>query len=71
MCKIIFAKYGLPKSIISGVGSNFVSEKFREFCRNLSIEQVVTSLYHHQSNGQVEACIQFVKHPLKKCFDTN
>ena len=25
---------------------------------------------HHQSNGQVEACIKFVKCIQKKCFDT-
>ena len=26
--------------------------------------------YHHQGNGQVEACIKFVKCTLKKCFDS-
>ena len=32
--------------------------------------QSITSSYHHQSNGQVEACIKFVKHTNKKCLDT-
>ena len=31
---------------------------------------IMTS-YHHQSNGQVEACTQFVKHMLKMFFDNN
>ena len=31
---------------------------------------MISSSYHHQSNGQVEACIKFAKYTLKKCFDT-
>ena len=31
---------------------------------------MLSSSYHHQSNGQVEACIKFVKLILKKCFDS-
>ena len=34
------------------------------------MEQAFSSSYHHQSNGQVEACIKFVKHTLKKCFES-
>ena len=56
-CKVISTEYRLFKKIISDTGSNFVSEIFKEFCRNLDIEQAVSSSYHHQSNGQVEACI--------------
>ena len=55
---------------MSDSGSNFISDKFETFCKRLNIEQVFLSLYHHQSNGQVEACIKLVKHTLKKCFDT-
>ena len=36
---------------------NFVSDKFKTFCRSLNIEQAFLSLFHHQGNGQVEACI--------------
>ena len=34
------------------------------------MEQVVSSAYHHQSNGQVKACIKFIKHTFKKCADS-
>ena len=71
VCKIIFAENGLPKIIMSDVGSNFVSERFKEFCRNLKIEQAVSLSYHHQSNRQVGACIKFMKWTLKKCFSIN
>ena len=34
--KVIFAEYRLPKKIMSDIGGNFVSEKFKEFSRNLN-----------------------------------
>ena len=69
-CKPIFAEYGIPKKIMSDVGSNFISDKFKTICENLNIEQDFLSSYHHQSNGQVEASIKFIKCTLKKCFDS-
>ena len=69
-CKIIFAELGLPKKIVSDSGGNFVSDKFRTFCKSLNLQQAFSSSYHHQSNGQVKACIKFVKHTLKKCLDS-
>ena len=57
----IFAEYGIPHKLMSDAGTNFVSEKFRCFCRSINIEQAVSSAYHHQNNGQVKACIKFIK----------
>ena len=51
---------------LSDAGTNFVSEKFRCFCRSINIEQAVSLAYHHQSNGQVKAGIKFKKQTLKK-----
>ena len=70
--KVIFAEYGILHRLMSDAGSNFVSEKFRGFCSSLNIEQAVPSLYHHQSNGQVKACIKFIiKGTIRKCSDSN
>ena len=63
--KIIFAEYGIPCRLMSDASSNFVSEKFRSFCSSLNIEQAVSSLYHYQSNGQVQGCIKFIKCTIK------
>ena len=65
-CKFIFAEYWLPKKIMLDLGGNFISDKFKTFCKSLNIEQTFSSLYHHQNNGQVEACIRVIKHTLKK-----
>ena len=35
----------------------------------INVEQAVSLVFHHQSNGQVEACIKFIKCTFKKCTD--
>ena len=64
-CKVLFAEYGLPKKIMSDTGSNFISDKFKTFCKSLSIEQAFLPSFHHQTAGQVEACPKCVKHTQK------
>ena len=51
-CKVIFAEYRIPKKIMSDSGGNFISDKFKTFCKSLNIEQAFLSSYH-----EVEACI--------------
>ena len=63
--KVIFAEYGIPCRLMSDTSTNFISEKFKSFSSRLNIEQTVFSAYHHQSNGQIEACIKFIKHTIK------
>ena len=63
--KIIFAEYGIPHKLMPDAGSNFVSEKSRSFYGSINIEQALSSSYHHQSYGHVEACIKFIKHTIK------
>ena len=70
-CKVIFSKYELQKNIMSDAGGNTISDAFRQFCKCINVEQVTSLYYHHQSNGQVETCITFVKHTMKKGIKTN
>ena len=44
MCKVIIGEYGLSKKIMSETDDNFVSERFKEAHRNLSMKQ---ELLHH------------------------
>ena len=50
-CKIVSSEYGLLKKVMSYSGRNFISDKFKTFCRSHNIEQAFTSSYHHQRNG--------------------
>ena len=68
--KVIFAEYGIPQKLMSDDGTNFVSEKFWQFSKTINVEQAISSAYHHQRNGQVKACIKFIKHTFKKCADS-
>ena len=55
---------------MSDTGTNFVSERFRQFCKSINVEQAVSLAYHHKSNGQVEACVKFIKCTFKKCAES-
>ena len=68
--KVIFTKYGIPHKLMSDAGTNFVSDKFQKFCNSINVEQAVSLVYYHQCNGQVEACIKFIKETFKKCTDS-
>ena len=47
---------------------NVVSDKFKQFCKNLTIEQGTSSSYHHWSNWQVAVFIKFIKHTIKNAL---
>ena len=68
-CKIIFCRNWVNKEDNVRFRGNFISDKCKTFCRCLNIEQAFLSSYHHQSNGQMEVCIKFIKQTLKKCLD--
>ena len=61
----------MPSKIDSDVGTNFISEKFKSFCKKLSIWHALSSSYNDQSNGQLEICIKFKKRAKIKCYETN
>ena len=70
-CKIMSSEYGILKEMMSDAGGNFISDTFKTFCKNLNIEHAVSSLYYHQSNRQVEACIKIIKRPSKHALKLN
>ena len=53
---------------MSDIGTNFVSENSDTSSNQFNVEHVVSSAYHHQSNGQVEACINFVSKHSKSAL---
>ena len=38
----IFAEYGILQKIMSDTGTNFVSEKVRQFCKSINVEEAVS-----------------------------
>ena len=50
----IFSRVGVPKEILTDMGSQFTSALMKEVSRLLSFKQLVTSPYHPICNGLVE-----------------
>ena len=51
--RVIFAEYGIPHTIMSDAGSNFISEKFKTFCNSLHIEQALSKQWTSRSLHQI------------------
>jgi len=46
--------HGIPQSLVTDCGTEFLSRIFKEVCRLLKIRQTSTTPYHPQSNGSLE-----------------
>ena len=46
--------YGVPHNIITDNSSNFTADEVKTWCTNLGIKLNYASVYHPQTNGQVE-----------------
>ena len=62
----IFARHGVPKTILTDQGSVFMSGLTKQLCKTLEIERVRTSPYHPQSDGALERWHACLKGMLKK-----
>ena len=66
-----FTLVGLPKSIQSDQGSNFMSGLFQQVMHELGITQYNSSAYHPESQGALERFHQTLKQMIKTyCFET-
>lgn len=46
--------YGIPNTIVTDQGSNFMSDVFKRICKLFKIEKINTAAYHPESNGALE-----------------
>ena len=66
-----FTFVGLPKSVQSDQGSNFMSGIFQQVMHELGIKQCRSSAYHPESQGALERSHQTLKNMIRSyCFDT-
>ena len=64
--KGIFARNGIPDTLMTDNARQFKCAEFREFERQWEFTHITSSPMCPQSNGQVERCIQTVKSLMKK-----
>ena len=62
----LFARFGLPETIVHDNGTPFTSKEFENFCKLLSINHLKSASYHPRSNGLVERFINVFKRAIKK-----
>ncbi|KAK0143189.1 Retrovirus-related Pol polyprotein from transposon 412 [Merluccius polli] len=60
-----FSLFGLPKTVQTDRGTNFMSHVFAEAMRQLSVKHVKSSAYHPQSQGALERFHLTLKNILK------
>lgn len=64
-----FSRFGIPKILLSDNGTNFCSNEFETFLKNLKIEHRKSSIYHPRSNGLVERVHKTMKESIASLSD--
>ena len=67
--KPIFARFGIPETVVSDNGPQYASHEFQEFAKAYDFNPVTSSPLFPQSNGQAERTVQTVKKLLKESSD--
>ena len=61
----LFAKFGLPETVVTDNRPRFVSQKFKIFLQSNGIRHTTSAPYHPASNGLAERTMQVVKMGLR------
>ncbi|KAJ8339345.1 hypothetical protein SKAU_G00361310 [Synaphobranchus kaupii] len=61
----LFARWGLPLTITTDNGPQFISAEFSDFLRNKGIKHNRTAYFHPQANGGVERFNQSLKNGIR------
>jgi len=64
--RTVFARFGLPETVVTDNGTCFVSAEFETFLRKNGIKHFTSAPYHPASNGMAERAVQILKMGLKK-----
>ncbi|CAM8928875.1 unnamed protein product [Rhodiola kirilowii] len=64
--KIIFPRFGVPRTVISDGGSHFKKKHFEALLRKYGVSHKVVTPYHPQTSGQVEISNREIKAILEK-----
>ena len=65
--KEIFARFGIPDTLITDNGPQFASAEFSVFAKTWLFDHKTSSPKYAQSNGKAENAVQTVKRLFKKC----
>lgn len=63
--------FGIPHTILSDQGTNFLSTLFADLCKLLMIKKLTSTAYHPQTNGALERSHRTLKNYLRHYVDKN
>lgn len=59
------SRFGLPDTIVTDNGPQFVSSEFKDFCKSNGIRHSTSSAYHPRSNGEAERFVKTFKNAMR------
>ncbi|XP_063540822.1 uncharacterized protein K02A2.6-like [Cydia strobilella] len=63
-----FARFGLPRELVSDQGPPFTSNEFKHFLETNGIKQSFSPAYHPASNGAAENAVKLCKRAISKAI---
>ena len=67
--KTVFARHGIPETVVSDNGPQYSSAEFSRFAHEWGFTQTTSSPKYPQSNGEAERMVQTMKNLLTKAKD--
>ena len=61
----IFARFGIPKTLVSDNGPEFVNGDLKQWCESLGIKKMESTVYHPRANGLAVRAVHTVKRVLQ------
>ncbi|XP_063375565.1 uncharacterized protein K02A2.6-like isoform X1 [Cydia amplana] len=61
-----WARWGIPKQIVSDNGPPFSSKQFNDFLEKNCVRHIYSAPYHPASNGAAEGAVKLIKNVIKK-----
>ena len=61
----IFARFGIPRTLVSDNGPEFVSSDLKQWCESLGVKKMESPIYHPRANGIAEREVQTVKRAIQ------
>nr|GFA94664.1 reverse transcriptase domain-containing protein [Tanacetum cinerariifolium] len=69
--KSLFARFGVPRAIISDRGTHFCNDQFATIMGKYEVTHRLSTAYHPQTSGQVEVSYRGLKRILERTIGQN